>query len=59
MSHADTRPLHIAERAGAVGFVAALTAAAAQVSVPLPFTPVPQTSARRSAQYPIGQTPPG
>jgi len=43
MSHADTRPLHIAERAGAVGFVAALTAAAAQISVPLPFTPVPFT----------------
>ena len=43
MSHTDTRPLHMAERAGAVGFVAALTAAAAQISVPLPFTPVPFT----------------
>ncbi len=30
-------------RAGAVLFVAALTAAAAQVSLPLPFTPVPLT----------------
>src|SRR5262245_984473 len=38
---ADSRGLLIAERAGAVAFVTALTAAAAQVSVPLPFTPVP------------------
>src|SRR6185503_5092232 len=30
-------------RAGAVLFVVALTAAAAQISVPLPFTPVPFT----------------
>jgi biotin transport system substrate-specific component len=43
MSHADSRPLQAAERAGAVAFVAALTAVAAQVSVPLPFTPVPFT----------------
>jgi biotin transport system substrate-specific component len=43
MSHADTRPLHVAERAGAVAFITALTAVAAQVSVPLPFTPVPFT----------------
>jgi biotin transport system substrate-specific component len=42
-SHADTRRLRVAERAGAVLFIAALTAAAAQVSVPLPFTPVPFT----------------
>jgi biotin transport system substrate-specific component len=40
---ADSRGLRIAERAGAVVFVAALTAAAAQISVPLPFTPVPFT----------------
>ena len=32
-----------AVRAGAVVFIAAATAAAAQVSVPLPFTPVPLT----------------
>jgi biotin transport system substrate-specific component len=37
------RALQVAERAGAVAFVTALTAAAAQVSVPLPFTPVPFT----------------
>jgi biotin transport system substrate-specific component len=43
MSHADSRGLQAAERAGAVAFVAVLTAAAAQVSVPLPFTPVPFT----------------
>jgi biotin transport system substrate-specific component len=42
-SHAGTRLLGAAERAGAVLFIAALTAAAAQVSVPLPFTPVPFT----------------
>jgi biotin transport system substrate-specific component len=39
-SGADLRP---AIRAGAVLLMAALTAAAAQVSVPLPFTPVPFT----------------
>jgi biotin transport system substrate-specific component len=43
MSHADSRGLQAAERAGAVAFVAVLTAVAAQVSVPLPFTPVPFT----------------
>jgi biotin transport system substrate-specific component len=43
VSHPDTRSLHAAERAGAVIFIAALTAAAAQISVPLPFTPVPFT----------------
>src|ERR1051325_6702335 len=42
-TRADSRGLLIAERAGAVAFVAALTAAAAQISVPLPFTPVPFT----------------
>src|SRR5258707_14824782 len=40
---ADTRPLRVAERAGAVAFIAALTAVAARISVPLPFTPVPFT----------------
>jgi biotin transport system substrate-specific component len=42
-ARADSRALRIAERAGAVAFVTALTAAAAQVSIPLPFTPVPFT----------------
>ena len=37
------RMLWIGLRAAAVVFLAALTAAAAQVSVPLPFTPVPFT----------------
>ena len=40
---ADSRGLLIAERLGAVAFVTVLTAAAAQISVPLPFTPVPFT----------------
>src|SRR5437867_6697221 len=39
----DSRGLQIAERAGAVAFVTVLTAIAAQISVPLPFTPVPLT----------------
>jgi len=39
----DSRALRLAERIGAVAFVTALTAAAAQVSAPLPFTPVPLT----------------
>jgi biotin transport system substrate-specific component len=43
MSHADPTRLRIAERVGAVVFIAALTAVAAQISVPLPFTPVPFT----------------
>jgi biotin transport system substrate-specific component len=43
LSQADSRSLQAAERAGAVAFVAALTAVAAQVSVPLPRTPVPFT----------------
>ncbi len=41
--HADSRALRIAERAGAVAFVTVLTIMAAQVSIPLPFTPVPFT----------------
>jgi biotin transport system substrate-specific component len=40
---ADSRAWHIAERAGAVAFVTVLTAIAAQISIPLPFTPVPFT----------------
>ena len=43
MVRTDSHALRIAERAGAVAFVAALTAAAAQISLPLPFTPVPLT----------------
>src|SRR5215212_7629317 len=39
----DSRALRAAERAGAVMFVTVLTAIAAQVSIPLPFTPVPFT----------------
>jgi biotin transport system substrate-specific component len=39
----DSRAVQSAERLGAVVFVAVLTAAAAQVSIPLPFTPVPFT----------------
>ena len=39
----DSRALRLAERVGAVAFVTALTAAAAQISAPLPFTPVPLT----------------
>src|ERR1051326_937141 len=39
----STRRLEIAERAGAVAFVTVLTTAAAQISIPLPFTPVPLT----------------
>ena len=43
MSRADSRALRFAEHAGAVVFVTVLTAIAAQISVPLPFTPVPFT----------------
>src|SRR6059036_2356758 len=39
----DSHGLRVAERAGAVAFVTVLTAIAAQVSIPLPFTPVPFT----------------
>src|SRR5437867_7096004 len=42
-TRADSRGLQLAERVGAVAFVTILTAIAAQVSVPLPFTPVPFT----------------
>jgi biotin transport system substrate-specific component len=40
---ADSSALRSAERAGAVIFVAILTAVAAQISIALPFTPVPFT----------------
>ncbi len=43
LAKSDQRALELAERAGAVALVAALTAAAAQISIPLPFTPVPFT----------------
>jgi biotin transport system substrate-specific component len=39
----DRRALRFAERAGAVAFMIVLTAVAAQISVPVPFTPVPLT----------------
>jgi biotin transport system substrate-specific component len=39
----DSRALRAAEQIGAVAFVTVLTAIAAQVSIPLPFTPVPFT----------------
>jgi biotin transport system substrate-specific component len=39
----DGAETSVAVRAGAVFFIAAATAAAAQLSVPLPFTPVPLT----------------
>src|SRR5947209_3157484 len=40
---AVSRAIRVSERAAAVLFVAALTAAASQFSIPLPFTPVPFT----------------
>lgn len=43
MLRADSRVLRMAERTAAVLFVTILTAVAAQVSIPLPFTPVPFT----------------
>ena len=43
VSRSDSRAVRVAERAGAVAFVTVLTAIAAQISVPLPFTPVPLT----------------
>lgn len=42
-TRADSRALRIAEQLGAVCFVTVLTAIAAQISVPLPYTPVPFT----------------
>jgi len=43
LTKSDVRALRVGERAGAVALVVALTAAAAQISIPLPFTPVPFT----------------
>jgi biotin transport system substrate-specific component len=43
VTKSNARALQVGERAGAVAFVAALTAVAAQISIPLPFTPVPFT----------------
>jgi len=43
LTRSDPRALRVGERAGAVALVTALTAVAAQISVPLPFTPVPFT----------------
>ena len=42
-ARADSRGLQAAQRVGALLFVTVLTAIAAQISVPLPFTPVPFT----------------
>jgi biotin transport system substrate-specific component len=42
-TRSDVRRLQVAQRAGAIVFVTVLTAIAAQVSIPLPFTPVPFT----------------
>ncbi len=39
----ESRSLHVAQQIGAVLFVTILTCAAAQISIPLPFTPVPFT----------------
>jgi biotin transport system substrate-specific component len=43
LTRTDDRALQLGERIGAVALVTALTAAAAQISIPLPFTPVPFT----------------
>ena len=43
LTRPHARALQLGERVGAVVFFTALTAAAAQISVPLPFTPVPFT----------------
>ena len=43
LTRSDVRALKTGERIGAVALVTALTAVAAQISVPLPFTPVPFT----------------
>jgi|SRR5579871_2026599 len=43
LTRSDDRALQLGERIGAVALVTALTAAAAQISIPLPFTPVPFT----------------
>lgn len=43
LARGDSHELQVAERIGAVVFVTLLTAIAAQISIPLPFTPVPLT----------------
>jgi biotin transport system substrate-specific component len=43
LARPNRRALEIGERVGAVAFVTVLTAIAAQISIPLPFTPVPFT----------------
>jgi biotin transport system substrate-specific component len=43
LTRSDARALRFGERAGAVALFTVLTAVAAQISVPLPFTPVPFT----------------
>lgn len=43
LTRSEPRALRAAERAGAVLLFAVATAAAAQISIPLPFTPVPFT----------------
>src|SRR5215471_15225295 len=43
LTRSDARALKLGERVGAVAFVTALTAVAAQISIPVPFTPVPFT----------------
>jgi biotin transport system substrate-specific component len=43
LTRSDDRALQLGERIGAVALITALTAAAAQISIPLPFTPVPLT----------------
>jgi biotin transport system substrate-specific component len=43
LTRSDVRALRLGERAGTVALATALTAVAAQISVPLPFTPVPFT----------------
>jgi biotin transport system substrate-specific component len=43
LTRGDSRALQTAERAAAIVSAAVLTAIAAQISVPLPFTPVPFT----------------
>jgi biotin transport system substrate-specific component len=43
LARSDAPAFRFAERAGAVALFTALTAAAAQISIPLPFTPVPFT----------------
>ncbi len=43
LSRGDSRGLRVLQQAAAVAFVTVLTVVAAQISIPLPFTPVPFT----------------